>query len=177
MAEKKHFYAVKNGRKTGIFKSWDECKKQVIGFKGAVFKGFVTEQEALDYMAGGKPGDGAEGQAGSGIDSTSGIDIERRNEGNSGKKLSSVPVSGRLTAYVDGSFSKEKNKYSFGCVFIFPDGHIEKMNGRKGLFFSYYYIVGNSINGSVFEKTNKQVKKQDLQDFITYLNLWQCLKK
>jgi viroplasmin and RNaseH domain-containing protein len=129
MAEKKHFYAVKNGRKTGIFKSWDECKKQVIGFKGAVFKGFVTEQEALDYMAGGKPGDGAEGQAGSGIDSTSGIDIERRNEGNSGKKLSSVPVSGRLTAYVDGSFSKEKNKYSFGCVFIFPDGHIEKMNG------------------------------------------------
>ena len=53
MAEKKHFYAVKNGRKTGIFKSWDECKKQVIGFKGAVFKGFVTEQEALDYMAGG----------------------------------------------------------------------------------------------------------------------------
>ena len=52
MAEKKHFYAVKNGRKTGIFKSWDECKKQVIGFKGAVYKGFVTEQEAIDYMEG-----------------------------------------------------------------------------------------------------------------------------
>ena len=35
---------------------------------------------------------------------------------------------------------------------------------RKGLFFSYYYIVSNSINGSVFKKTNKRVNKIDLQD-------------
>ena len=35
---------------------------------------------------------------------------------------------------------------------------------RKGLFFSYYYIVSNSINGSVFIKTNKRVKKIDLQE-------------
>ena len=35
---------------------------------------------------------------------------------------------------------------------------------RKGLFFSYYCIVSNSINGSVFMKTNKQVKKIDLQE-------------
>ena len=41
---------------------------------------------------------------------------------------------------------------------------------RKGLFFSYYYIVGNSINGSVFEKTNKQVKKQDLQEMDNNLS-------
>ena len=41
---------------------------------------------------------------------------------------------------------------------------------RKGLFFSYFYIVGNSINGSVFEKTNKQVKKQDLQEMDNNLS-------
>ena len=35
---------------------------------------------------------------------------------------------------------------------------------RKDLFFTYYYLVANSINGSVFVKTNKQVKKISLQD-------------
>ena len=28
------YYAVKNGRKPGIYSSWDECKKQVEKFKG-----------------------------------------------------------------------------------------------------------------------------------------------
>ena len=41
---------------------------------------------------------------------------------------------------------------------------------RKELFFSYYYIVSNSINGSVFIKTNKQVKKQDLQEMDNNLS-------
>ena len=28
---KKKFYAVRQGRKTGMFLTWDECKKQVMG--------------------------------------------------------------------------------------------------------------------------------------------------
>ena len=35
---------------------------------------------------------------------------------------------------------------------------------RKDLFFTYNYLVSNSINGSVFQKTNKQIKKISLQD-------------
>ena len=44
------YYAVKNGRKTGIFTSWDECKEQVHGFLDAEFKSFATEEEALNYI-------------------------------------------------------------------------------------------------------------------------------
>ena len=29
------YYAVKNGRKTGIFTTWDECSEQVLGFLNA----------------------------------------------------------------------------------------------------------------------------------------------
>ena len=43
-------YAVKKGQKTGIFESWESCKEQVQGFKGAQFKKFKTKQEADDYM-------------------------------------------------------------------------------------------------------------------------------
>ncbi len=53
VAPKKNFYAVKNGRKAGIYKTWAECQRQVQGFPGALFKGFVTLPEAEAYMGSG----------------------------------------------------------------------------------------------------------------------------
>lgn len=44
------YYAVKNGRKIGIFTSWDECKAQVDGYSGAEFKSFSKRQDAENYM-------------------------------------------------------------------------------------------------------------------------------
>ena len=35
---------------------------------------------------------------------------------------------------------------------------------REDLFFTYHFIVSNSINGSVFMKTNERVEKIDFQD-------------
>ncbi len=44
------FYAVRKGRKTGIFSSWSECKEQVTGFAGAIYKKFPTRQAAEDFL-------------------------------------------------------------------------------------------------------------------------------
>lgn len=44
------FYAVKKGKKTGIFRTWEECKKQTAGVSGAVYKSFLTEEEAKLYL-------------------------------------------------------------------------------------------------------------------------------
>ena len=46
---KKNFYAVGKGKETGIFDSWDEAKEKVSGFKGAVYKGFKTFEEAEEW--------------------------------------------------------------------------------------------------------------------------------
>lgn len=46
----KKFYAVKNGRHPGIYKSWDECNREVNGFAGARFHSFDTMTEAKKYM-------------------------------------------------------------------------------------------------------------------------------
>lgn len=45
------YYAVKKGRKTGIFSSWDECRTQVSGYSGAEYKSFATRKEAQDYLS------------------------------------------------------------------------------------------------------------------------------
>lgn len=44
------YYAVKKGRQTGIFMTWAECEQQVKGFKGAMYKSFSSEKEALSYL-------------------------------------------------------------------------------------------------------------------------------
>ncbi|WP_298779572.1 ribonuclease H family protein [uncultured Polaribacter sp.] len=43
---KKKFYVVWNGRKTGVFTSWNACKKQIDGFEGAQYKSFTNLDEA-----------------------------------------------------------------------------------------------------------------------------------
>ena len=48
---KKKYYAVAKGRKTGIFNSWEDCKKQVDGFSSAVYKSFESEAEAKKYIS------------------------------------------------------------------------------------------------------------------------------
>ena len=43
------FYVVRFGRIPGIYTSWNECKKQVSGFKGAIYKKFSTEANAIIF--------------------------------------------------------------------------------------------------------------------------------
>lgn len=43
------FYAVRFGRVPGIYNCWTDCKKQVTGFKGAIYKKFNNKQIAEEF--------------------------------------------------------------------------------------------------------------------------------
>ena len=45
------YYAVKKGKKPGVYRTWDECKAQTDGFSGAIFKSFKTKEEAEAFIA------------------------------------------------------------------------------------------------------------------------------
>lgn len=47
---KKKVYAVRKGKTTGLFYSWSECEAAVSGYPGAEYKGFLTEDEAKEYL-------------------------------------------------------------------------------------------------------------------------------
>ena len=114
MAAKRKYYAVRSGRTTGIFESWSECELSVKGFSGAKYKSFPTLAEAQAYMGGAaEEAPAAAGHAASD---------------------SSVPPSVFETdrdviAYVDGSFDAGKGRYSYGCIFLKPDGTEERISG------------------------------------------------
>lgn len=83
MATKK-YYVVKKGKTPGIYFTWDDCKKMVDGYPGAVYKGFTTLAEAESYMGGA-----------TGMQVTS-------------EELPAV------YAFVDGSFNPVTNVYGYG---------------------------------------------------------------
>lgn len=89
----KKYYAVKEGKTRGIFTSWDDCKAQVHGYGGAVYKSFMTLAEAEAYL-----------------------------EGNSSSQLSveAMPET-EAVAYVDGSYRQDTKEFSYGAV-IFHQG-------------------------------------------------------
>ena len=45
------YYAVKKGRKTGIYESWAECEMQVKGFSGAEYKSFKDKKDAVEFLS------------------------------------------------------------------------------------------------------------------------------
>ena len=45
------YYAVKKGRQTGIYQSWDACKAAVHGYPGAVYKSFQNRADAEAFLA------------------------------------------------------------------------------------------------------------------------------
>ena len=101
---KNNYYAVRVGKTPGIYKTWEECKAQVIGYKGAIYKGFAEKQDAEDFLRGGL--------------SASSTDAASDNDENPQVE----PSVSEITAYVDGSFSSGK---SFGCgCIILKDGEV-----------------------------------------------------
>ncbi|XP_012818071.1 ribonuclease H1 isoform X1 [Xenopus tropicalis] len=44
------FYAVRTGRKPGVYNTWDECKEQVDKFPLARYKKFASEEDAWNFV-------------------------------------------------------------------------------------------------------------------------------
>lgn len=95
MAPKK-VYAVRVGRKAGLFHSWADCQKQVIGFSGAEYKSFKTLEEAQDYMK------GKTGQISKQEYTT--------DDSNQSREV--------IVAYVDGSYDVKTHQYGSGVVIL-----------------------------------------------------------
>lgn len=47
---KKKYYAVKVGYNIGVYKTWNECKAQIDGYSGAVYKSFDRKIDAFNFI-------------------------------------------------------------------------------------------------------------------------------
>lgn len=125
---KKKVYAVRQGKKTGLFYTWDACKAAVNGFSGAVYKSFLTEEEARAYLAGGAMCTKSEDAANIVQKDAAGAVVENKIDMNQ-SEISDTLSEKQVIAYVDGSFEVSLGRYAYGCVILTPEGEIIRESG------------------------------------------------
>ena len=50
VASKPNYYAVAQGRRTGIYNTWNQCNEQVKGYSNAKFKKFINRHDAVNFV-------------------------------------------------------------------------------------------------------------------------------
>lgn len=95
----KKYYAVKQGRMPAVYNTWEECKAQVEGYSGAVYKSFPTKELAFSFLEG-KEMDDTEKNA----DTAEAVSADIDSDG--------------VIAYVDGSYNNGTGEFSCGVVIL-----------------------------------------------------------
>jgi viroplasmin and RNaseH domain-containing protein len=90
MGKAKKIYAVREGRKVGLFDSWAECERQIKGYSGAEYKSFADPNEARKYL-------------GHAVSTVKTVELPKE----------------EMFAYVDGSYSSDTGEYSAGIVILY----------------------------------------------------------
>lgn len=134
----KKYYAVKRGRKVGIYTSWDECRKQVEGFPGAIYKSFTDYDVASKYVW------GEEKQ-------------EKKQPKDIDKKYDAY-------AYIDGSYDDSKKVYS-SAILLFIEGKkiTHKFAGNKLELVNLRNVAGEIeaakyVMQYAYDRAFKQIK-------------------
>jgi|LSQX01.2.fsa_nt_gb ribonuclease HII/ribonuclease HI len=122
MKNAKKVYAVKNGRNSGIYYSWDDCKKEVDGFPGANYKSFSSVKEANEYL---------------GLSTKEDLQESKDTHGNSITR-----------AYVDGSYDVSTGRYGSGAV-ILHNGEVIELSEMYDDEQSKLRNVAGEIRGAV----------------------------
>lgn len=144
MSEK--LYAVRKGRKKGIFHTWEECKCQVHGYAGAEFKSFKNRKEAEEYLNIVRTDCDEENKAD--IINADKKRIEKKSIETVGEKLvfdtqNVMRNEDTIIAYVDGSYNGSETDFSYGMVILdgckeykfskkISDRNLAKMNNVAG---------------------------------------------
>ncbi len=114
------YYAVRQGRKVGILKTWEDCKQSVDGYAGAEYKSFSSLVDAQEYL------DNAEFSP---IKTTYPPDI--------------------AIAYVDGSYNVKTEVFACGVIILYNGEEITFNQAYNDVELSKMRNVAGEICGAI----------------------------
>lgn len=142
------YYAVKKGKTPGIYLSWDDCKKMVDGFPGAVYKSFKTIEEAEQFLHGGMKSDSKE------------VSMAREK----------VPVD--TYAFVDGSFCETTGVYGYGGFLIHKgEKHILQGSGTNPEMASMRNVAGEVLGSMAAIQKALELGITELSIYYDYMGI------
>jgi ribonuclease HI len=144
------FYAVKTGRTPGVYRTWDECKKMVHGFPGAVYKSFSTLAEAEDFV-------------GAGATQTA-REVPEQKDG-----TTDAPAA---YAFVDGSFNAASGVYGYGGFLVYQGKrHILQGNGTDAEMASMRNVAGEVLGSTAAIREAIRLGIPELTIYYDYMGI------
>ncbi len=141
----KKYYAVRVGKTTGVFETWDECQKQTKGYPGAIFKSFPSKQEAEAFVLG---------------------------EVNTVTSMDNLP---EVYAFTDGSFNIATGVYGFGGFLITEnEKYILQGNGKDEEMASMRNVAGEILGAEAAMKKAIELGLPALSIYYDYagIEMW-----
>ena len=118
------YYAVLEGRQRGIFRTWEECKKHVHGYKGAKFKKCETKECAEAFMT-----------------------YKSYKPSKDGTLITCSDLKeGEVIAFVDGSFKEGINCCGYGIIMIDKEGKETRLAGSED---HPMYVAVRNVGGEL----------------------------
>ncbi len=126
----KKYYAVKVGKIPGVYLTWDDCKANVHGYPGAVFKSFPTMEEAAAFAGVSDTSEDENSEAFAGVPDASG-------KGNLGASA---------FAFVDGSYNAATRVYGYGGFLIVgEDKYVLQGSGEDAEMAAMRNVAGEIL--------------------------------
>jgi ribonuclease HI len=180
---KKKFYVVWSGHKTGIFTSWNVCKKHITNFKGAQYKSFANGEEAetalkrkyIDYV--GKDTKRVKVSPADlkriGIPIIPSLSVDAACSGNPGKmEYRGVDTQSKKQFFIQGPFKKGTNNIGEFLALVHGLGFLKKNTSKIPIYSDSRIAISWVKQGHC--RTNLKItsENKDLFDFIKRAEKW-----
>ena len=157
---KNKIYAVAKGKNPGVYDNWEECKEQVNGFPGAIYRSFSGDDaffEAEEYLS---DFDFQEDSRKDIIEDAQLSIAELENKYSTSK----IAIS-----FVDGSFYEPSNRYSFGGLLIY-NGTTEEFSdsGNDENLVSMRNVAGEILGATRAMELALEKNIEELNIFYDY---------
>ncbi|MFC4220767.1 ribonuclease H1 domain-containing protein [Flagellimonas marina] len=183
MAKKKKFYVVWKGKHPGIFESWDDCKAQIEGFKGAQYKSFGTFDEAkkafnsnyLEYKgkSKGKSELTQEELLKIGDPNYNSIAVDAASSGNPGKmEYRGVDTKTKKVLFHQGPFQQGTSNVGEFLALVHGLAFLKKQNSDRILYSDSRIAIGWVRKGKCGTKLTKGPKNAVLFELIERAEEW-----
>jgi ribonuclease HI len=180
---KKKFYVVWNGHETGVFSSWNVCKKHITNFKGAQYKSFTSKTDAEKALKGnyadyvGKDTKKIKLSAKElekiGKPNLTTISVDAACSGNPGRmEYRGVDTKTKKQLFIQGPFKKGTNNIGEFLALVHGLGYLKLKKSNLPIYSDSRIAISWVKKGQC--RTNLQFSKdnQQLLDFIKRAEVW-----
>lgn len=166
----KKYYAVKKGRKVGIYQTWNECKAMVDGFSGAIYKSFPNLEDAEAFLQGVSLNCKSIKPCKSQDKTVTEDSLHEHYE--SKDVMQEISLKEKAYAFVDGSYNLVTKTYGYGGFLVTQNGrYVLQGSGNEEDMASMRNVAGEILGSMAAVEQALELGLKELSIYYDYMGI------